>query len=76
MLPCDQLGSQQSEQESEPRSLPGEFLIPRLESLPHISASRDRENTELDTGEDECYVYTYIGGTAYLSADLPNSFFR
>ena len=26
--------------------------------------------------EDDCYIYTYIGGTAYLSADLPNSFFR
>jgi len=30
----------------------------------------------LDTIEDDCYIYTYRGGTAYLSADLPNSFFR
>ena len=27
-------------------------------------------------GEEDCWVYTYRGGTAYLSADLPNSFFR
>ena len=61
--------------------------VPKLETLPNINqriniadiSSRDREN-ELDTGEamveDDCYIYTYIGGTAYLSADLPNSFFR
>ena len=34
----------------------------------------DLEN--LDMIEDDCYIYTYRGGTAYLSADLPNSFFR
>ena len=27
-------------------------------------------------GEDEFCIYTYKGGTAYLTADLPNSFFR
>ena len=31
---------------------------------------------QLETVEDDCYIYTYKGGTAYLSADLPNSFFR
>lgn len=29
-----------------------------------------------ETMEDDCYIYTYKGGTAYLSADLPTSFFR
>ena len=74
---CDQNVSQQSssEQEFPPSSLHSDRLIPRLESLPHISSSVSRDQ-EPDTGEDECYVYTYIGGTAYLSADLPNSFFR
>ena len=32
------------------------------------------EDTEV--GEDEFCIYTYKGGTAYLTADLPNSFFR
>ena len=31
---------------------------------------------QLENVEDDCYIYTYKGGTAYLSADLPNSFFR
>ena len=76
VLPCDQVSSQQSSSDQEfPSSLHSDLLIPRLESLPHISSSASRD-TEADTGEDECYVYTYIGGTAYLSADLPNSFFR
>ena len=52
--------------------------------LPDQDISRDIRDTdrELETGdvidvmEDDCYIYTYIGGTAYLSADLPNSFFR
>ena len=46
-------------------------------SLPDHDISKD--NIELDAGElveDDCYIYTYIGGTAYLAADLPNSFFR
>ena len=29
-----------------------------------------------DMVEDDCYIYTYIGGAAYLSADLPHSFYR
>ena len=75
---CDQNVSQQSslEQEFPPSSLHSDRLIPRLESLPHISSSSVSRDQDPDTGEDECYVYTYIGGTAYLSADLPNSFFR
>ena len=76
MLPCDQLSGQQLSSDQEfPSSLHSDLLIPRLESLPHISSSASRD-PDPDTGEDECYVYTYIGGTAYLSADLPNSFFR
>ena len=76
VLPCDQLSGQQPPSDQEfPSSLHSDLLIPRLESLPHISSSASRD-TDPDTGEDECYVYTYIGGTAYLSADLPNSFFR
>jgi len=46
-------------------------------SLPDHDISKD--NIELEAGElveDDCYIYTYIGGTAYLAADLPNSFFR
>ena len=31
---------------------------------------------EAEGGEDEFCIYTYKGGTAYLTADLPNSFFR
>ena len=31
---------------------------------------------ETEGGEDEFCIYTYKGGTAYLTADLPNSFFR
>jgi len=54
--------------------------LPRLESrpgprvtIPDISKEEVADN---DLGEDDCYIYTYKGGTAYLSADLPNSFFR
>eukprot|EP00092_Neocalanus_flemingeri_P017649 GFUD01019092.1.p1 GENE.GFUD01019092.1~~GFUD01019092.1.p1 ORF type:complete len:732 (+),score=200.13 GFUD01019092.1:118-2313(+) len=59
--------------------------IPRLESRPTPidrskrtsipDISRD-EIMDSDMTEDDCYIYTYKGGTAYLSADLPNSFFR
>jgi len=31
---------------------------------------------DTEGGEDEFCIYTYKGGTAYLTADLPNSFFR
>ena len=31
---------------------------------------------ETEGVEDEFCIYTYKGGTAYLTADLPNSFFR
>ena len=31
---------------------------------------------DAEGGEDEFCIYTYKGGTAYLTADLPNSFFR
>ena len=75
VLPCDLVNSHQPpslEQEFPSGSLHSDRLIPRLESLPHISSSASRD-LEADT---EDYVYTYIGGTAYLSADLPNSFFR
>ena len=50
--------------------------------LPEPDISRDIRDNELETGdvidvmEDDYTIYTYIGGTAYLSADLPNSFFR
>ena len=55
--------------------------VPRLETRPRLGDS-SRDTGELEPGagdaaiEDDCYIYTYIGGTAYLSADLPNSFFR
>ena len=51
--------------------------VPRLETRPTVPtrAELEGEQTENPT-EDDCYIYTYIGGTAYLSADLPNSFFR
>ena len=55
--------------------------VPRLETRPRLGDS-SRDTGELEHGagdaaiEDDCYIYTYIGGTAYLSADLPNSFFR
>ena len=51
--------------------------VPRLDPRPAAPA---RPDVEVEQGEsvteDDCYIYTYIGGTAYLSADLPNSFFR
>ena len=75
VLPCDQVNSQQPqslEQEFPSGSLHSDPLIPRLESLPHISSSASH-NPEADT---ENYVYTYIGGPAFLSADLPDSLFR
>ena len=46
--------------------------VPMHDSLLHISSSAS-SNLEADT---EDYAYTYIGGTAYLTADLPNSLFR
>ena len=75
VLPCDLVNSHQPpslEQEFPSGSLHSDPLIPRLESLPHISSSASH-NPEADT---ENYVYTYIGGTAFLSADLPDSLFR
>ena len=61
--------------------------IPRLESRPSLNDSYRNKRTSIpdiareevvdpDMTEDDCYIYTYKGGTAYLSADLPNSFFR
>ena len=59
--------------------------IPKLESRPTPSEKSKRpsipdisreEVVDNDLTEDDCYIYTYKGGTAYLSADLPNSFFR
>ena len=39
--------------------------------------SEDQHDLEYpEAVEDDCYIYTYKGGTAYLSADLPNSFYR
>ena len=74
----------------QPSSLPYDDLtLPRLESrscghrksvsgadLSSQVCDNDGEVGGGDTVEDDCYIYTYIGGTAYLSADLPNSFFR
>ena len=66
-----------------------EHNIPQLSSntahsssVPSITSSFDVKSEEQhdleypETVEDDCYIYTYKGGTAYLSADLPNSFFR
>jgi len=59
--------------------------LPKLESRPTHSDRNVRLNipdiskeevADADLTEDDCYIYTYKGGTAYLSADLPNSFFR
>jgi len=59
--------------------------LPKLESRPTHSDRSVRLNipdiskdevADADLTEDDCYIYTYKGGTAYLSADLPNSFFR
>jgi len=59
--------------------------LPKLESRPTPSDRSVRLNipdiskdevADADLTEDDCYIYTYKGGTAYLSADLPNSFFR
>ena len=44
-----------------------------------VNDAKSEDLSELDnleTIEDDCYIYTYKGGTAYLSADLPTSFFR
>jgi len=41
-----------------------------------VSDAKSEDPSDLETMEDDCYIYTYKGGTAYLSADLPNSFFR
>ena len=71
VIPSDQVNSQQQaslDQGVPPGSLHSAPLIPRLESLPHISSSASH-NPEADT---EDYVYTYIGDTAFLSADLPD----
>ena len=51
--------------------------VPRLETRPAAPARHEVEVEQTENvTEDDCYIYTYIGGTAYLSADLPNSFFR
>ena len=51
--------------------------VPRLETRPSAPARPEVEVEQTENmTEDDCYIYTYIGGTAYLSADLPNSFFR
>jgi len=59
--------------------------LPKLESRPtqtdksvrlNIPDISREEVVDADLTEDDCYIYTYKGGTAYLSADLPNSFFR
>ena len=51
--------------------------VPRLETRPTAPARAELEVEQSENvTEDDCYIYTYIGGTAYLSADLPNSFFR
>merc|ERR1712142_18684 len=59
--------------------------LPKLESRPtqtdksvrlNIPDISREEVADADLTEDDCYIYTYRGGTAYLSADLPNSFFR
>jgi len=59
--------------------------LPKLESRPtqtdksvrlNIPDISREEVADADLTEDDCYIYTYKGGTAYLSADLPNSFFR
>ena len=51
--------------------------LPLLEARPTPAQTREAELEAAETlTEDDCYIYTYIGGTAYLSADLPNSFFR
>ena len=54
-----------------------DIALPRLESRQTSVPAREVEVEPVETlTEDDCYIYTYIGGTAYLSADLPNSFFR
>ena len=51
--------------------------VPRLETRPAVPTRPEVEVEQSENvTEDDCYIYTYIGGTAYLSADLPNSFFR
>ena len=45
-------------------------------SLAEYRSEDPSDFDNLDVLEDDCYIYTYRGGTAYLSADLPNSFFR
>ena len=51
--------------------------LPLLEVRPSTVQTRENELEAAEAlAEDDCYIYTYIGGTAYLSADLPNSFFR
>jgi len=60
------------------------YNLPRLESRPICDKSKRLSNPDIskedlnepDIMEEDCYIYTYKGGTAYLSADLPNSFFR
>ena len=74
VISCDNSGG------AEETILPHQDIInlPRLQSRSVAPPTREtvvEENTDTIT-EDDCYVYTYIGGTAYLSADLPNSFFR
>ena len=56
----------------------------RIESRGELRGVNRNENRvgwsslpdETEGGEDEFCIYTYKGGTAYLTADLPNSFFR
>jgi len=62
--------------------------LPKLESRQTYNGERAKRLSNTsdiardDNGESEqqleedCYIYTYKGGTAYLTADLPNSFFR
>lgn len=55
----------------------GKVMTPNASnSTLSLAEYRSEDPSDLDVLEDDCYIYTYRGGTAYLSADLPNSFFR
>jgi len=57
-------------------------LVPGMPVLEHRTSRANSDTEDVvesevsDMCEEDCYVYTYKGGTDYLAADLPNSFFR
>lgn len=57
-------------------------MVPGIPVLEHRTSRASSDTEDLvesevsDICEEDCYVYTYKGGTDYLAADLPNSFFR